>query len=475
MVPWIAAAILFALLVLVDAAAIRSLDGGPGLAPWLQAAWRHRHGGAGTPLGGPDPIMRSWSFVAWPLVALTRLIPATAVFVVVQAGAIALGVVPLWRLARREAELRVGASTAVLGAYALAPTLQRTNLSAFHPEVIALPALLAAFLCARRRWWRRYVVLIGLVLLCRADLGLTVATLGLLLMVDGRRRAGVLTAAAGAAWTAAALVILRPGFPSGRLSPAAQFVARSTTPLAALTRLVSHPLAELHDLFAEPSLVFLVLVFAPLLFLPLVAPRYLSPALPSLALAMLADRAVQRASGRALPADSSSLAAHIAPAMAFVFIATTFALSRMGRRSVARINVDHRLLLALTASALVFFATDSPTSPYQRPWGWGGRDDVDEARLAALAGVARRTPIAVSPELTASAAGRPAVTELVGPTVTARSLPRSTRAIVLDTTGVDGSGRPLWSDRRRRATERALTTAGFQIVSSRAGIVTLLR
>ncbi|MCU1496892.1 MAG: putative rane protein, partial [Acidimicrobiales bacterium] len=396
LLPWLAAGLVFTVLVLLDAAAIRSIEGGSGLAPWVQAAWRREHGGAGYPVGGLDPASASWSFVSEPILWLTRLVPAEAVFTTVQALAIALAIVPLWRLARDEARLRVGATLVIVAAFALAPTLHRANLSAFHPELIAVPLLLWGYLMGCRGHWRRFTLLVAVVLACRADLGLSVAALGLLLASQGVRRPGITTALVGLGWSLAAVLALDPQAPGRALTPAGGFVARTTAPLDAFPQLVLHPLSEVRALLAEPSILFLVVVLAPLLFLPLVAPRKLLVALPCLVLAMVADRAVQRnAQERVL--TLAPAAAHIGPAIGFVFVALVFAVARVGTVSVTRVNVDRRVLVALLAGATLLFVTEAPSSPYRQPWAWGSRDATDGARLAAVRRIAPDAAVASSP------------------------------------------------------------------------------
>ncbi|MBX3286195.1 MAG: DUF2079 domain-containing protein [Actinobacteria bacterium] len=465
--PWLLAGFAFAVLVALDAAAVRSLEGGSGLGPWLQAAWRRQHGWAGAPVGGVDPARGTWSLVSEPILWLTRFVPAEAVFTTVQAAALAVAVVPLWRLARDHAHLRVGASVVVATAFLLAPTLHRTNLSAFHPEAIALPALLWAYLLARNERWRSYAALVLVVLACRADLGLTVAALGVLVASQGRRRAGLVTAAIGLLWSVVAVVALDPDVPDRSLTPAGEFVARATTPLAVLPRLLGHPLAEVRELLAEPSVLFLVVVLAPLLFLPLVSPRKLVVALPALALAMIADRSVQRVAQEGV-LDLSPAAAHIAPALAFVFVALVFALERIGDLSVTRVNVDRRVLLALLAGATLFFVTEAPTSPYRQPWAWGSRDALDGARLLAADAIGPDDAVAVSPTATALVAERARVVELppdpVDLTVErVASVSRAVDAVLLDTAQAAGpDGDPVWTEQRRRRVLRRFAAGGLR-------------
>ncbi len=478
--PWLGAGLVFAVFLALDAAALRSLEGGSGLTPWLQAAWRRQHGGAGSPVGGVDPAQGTWSLVSEPILWLTRYVPPEAVFSAVQAAAIALAIVPLWRLARDEAHLRVGATAAITTAFALAPTLHRANLSTFHPELIALPALLWAYLHARQGHWKRYAALVALVLVCRADLGLTVAALGILLVLVGKRRPGAITALMGVAWSVVAVVVIDPDTPDRALTPAGEFVARATTPLEAFPRLVLHPLVEVRELLAEPSILFLVVVLAPLLFLPLVAPRSLFVAAPCLVLAMIADRSVQRVAQEGV-LDLSPAAAHVGPAMAFVFVALVFALERIGSLSVTRVNVDRRVLLALLAGASLLFVTEAPTSPYRQPWAWGSRDAVDGARIEAAARVADDDAVATSPTIGALVAERARLVELPPApedlsAFRVDQVARGTDAVLLDTSATDArTGDPVWSEEQVAEVLARFTDRSFSVTYDAQGIYLLQR
>ena len=75
------------------------------------------------------------------------------------------------------------------------------------------------------------------------------------------------------------------------------------------------------------------------------------------------------------------------------------AISRIGRRSVTRVNVDHRLVGAIVVASLLLFVQDAPSSPYQQPWAWGGRDETDQARLDAADLLGPTGSVTVSPQL----------------------------------------------------------------------------
>lgn len=480
-IPWAVTVGLFSILLALNAAAIRSLEGGSGLGPWVQAAWRRRNGGIGEPVGGVDPAHASWSLVSEPILWLTRYVPPEAVFSAVQAAAIALAVVPLWRLARTEAHLRVGAAVVVIIALALAPAIHRTNLSAFHPEVIALPALLWAYLHARQSHWKRYGALVVLVVACRADLGLTVAVLGALLVSRGQRRAGTISVVGGLAWTVLATLVLRPSTPAEGITPAGEFVGRATGPLAVFPRLFTQPITEVGELLAEPSVLFLVVVLAPLLFLPLVATRKLLVAMPCLVLAIVADRAVQREAQRGV-LDLSPAAAHVAPALSFVFVALVFALQRVGRESVTRVNVDRRVLLALLAGVTLFFVAEAPTSPYRQPWDWGSRDAAAGAMIEAADRVgADDVAVAVSPAATVLVAGRAELVELPPDPVDltparVAEIAREVDVVLLDTSDTRSSTvEPQWTGAERTGAVNHFRDWSFEVTYEGAGIYLLER
>ncbi len=474
--PWAIAAVLFVVLTAMALAVVRQLDGGPGLGVWGQAAWNVRRGAPPvSSLAGGDPVVRQWSFVALPVLEATRWIPAPQALAGAQALALALAVVPIWRLARESVSLRIGTTTAVVMAYALAPTVHAANLSLFHPEALAVPGLAWATLFGRRKRWPAYWLCVALVLLCRADLGVTVAALGLLGVLEGDRRHGWITAGVGMAWTVAALVILDPRLPTGPLTAAQAFAAEGVAPLAELRTLFTDPVRGLGDLFSQPSLPVLVALFAPLLFLPLTATRYMIPALPPLVLGIAGDQAVQRL------VDAGDVrgwlgTSQVVVATVPVFVAAIVALGRIGRRSITRVNLDHRLVGALVLAAAVIFVQNAPSSPYQQPWAWGSRDDTDQARLDAIDAVPDRAGVTVSPQLAALVAERRVVHDTwIGPPERAGSLRPTTRAVVLDTTATDGNGSELWDAGDRAAVRAALRRQGYAVVFERDGILALTR
>jgi len=123
---------------------------------------------------------------------------------------VAAGAVPLWLLARdrwvRDAGddgivvARRWEALAVPAAYLLHPAVHWVTWWLFHPDSLAITPLLFAWWLARRERWRWFAVACAVALLCKEDVGLAVLVLGVVLAVRGQRKAGVVTALAGAAW-----------------------------------------------------------------------------------------------------------------------------------------------------------------------------------------------------------------------------------------------------------------------------------
>jgi uncharacterized membrane protein len=474
--PWLMAAALFAVLFAMSLAVVRQLDGGPGLAQWSQAAWHVRQGDPPiSSLTGTNLVEEQWSFIALPVLWLTRWIPTTQLLGGIQALALALAVVPLWRLARGVFDLRLGTTSAVIAAYALAPAAHAANLSQFHPEILAVPALAGALLWRRRSRWILYWASIAVILLCRADLGLVVAALGVMAILDGEARTGMVTVVVGLAWTVAAVVVLDPELPSGTLTAAQAFAASGTAPLAEVRNLVGDPSAVLGDLFAQGSLPILVALLAPLLFLSLSAPRTLLPAIPVLVLGIAASQAVQEAAEPGVP-ESFFGAAMAVVAVVPVTAAGLVALSRIGRRSITRINVDHRIVASIVVASLILFVQNAPSSPYQQPWEWGGRDMVDTARVVAVETIDADAALTVSPQLSAEVAERDEVFETpLGPPAIGTVWEPTTPIVLLDTTAEGSDGEPLWDDDDRRTLLVSLGGQGYTVTFESSGIYRLER
>ena len=371
--PWAIATVLWVLLLLLGLARSRELSEETSLAGAMQTVWLIGNGFVPkSTLLAHNYLFEQAGYLIYPVALLAKIFPTAITLLVVQSGALAVGVVPLWRIARNIVKLRIGSTVAIAIAYGAYSAIHAVNLAGFHLEALALPALLAAVYNGMRGTWVRYWLFVAIVLSARADLGLAIAGLGILWWVDGRRRVGYATFAVGFGWAAAAILLIQPAYAGGDYPHVEAFAAYGgDDPFRVLWGMLSNPIEVLQELFSEANFGTIVTLLAPVLFLPVGAPRYLMPAVPLYSLYLVAD----------VPEGTLAEAGQIVPITAFVFVALVFGLAKTGRVVVERVNVDRRVVGALLFTAMVFFAADAVTSPYQKPWSWGSRDAVDEARL----------------------------------------------------------------------------------------------
>ncbi|MCC5951301.1 MAG: DUF2079 domain-containing protein [Acidimicrobiia bacterium] len=450
LLPWMFAGALFAFLALLAGAQYRS-TGGAQLAPALQGAWLIANGAEPVLTVSTEAhlLASQLSLIFYPVAWATALLPPTGTLIVVQAAALALGIVPLWRIARRSASLRVGGAATLAAVYCLYPTVHNLNLSGFNPEVFALPALLGASyfgLEGQRRW---FWVCVVVVLASRADLGLAVAGLGLVLVLTGRASLGKWAALAGLGWTLLSIFVLQPWVGDGSLPHLEAFAAYGDTPWGVVWGMVTNPGDLLADLGRERSFNLFVVLLGPVLFLPVLAPRILVGVLPLQGLYLLAD----------VPEDALFGPLSV-PAISFVFVATAFALARIGRVGVEKIRVDPRLLVALLLAGCAFFIQDAASSPYRQPWDWGGRDAETRVRIDAAAVVPEGAAVRASSTLLALVAERPELFALDpddGP---------DARGAVdgVDVVMVDDAALAEWTPVQRRILEGGLDALGFEVI-----------
>ena len=193
--------------------------------------------------------------------------------------------------------------------------------------------------------------------------------LGALLAIEGETKAGRLTAAAGAAWALTALFVFQADLAGGEFVHAGAFAAYGDGPISILWNMLTQPLDVLSDFFARDNFEQLVLLFAPWLFLPVLALRFQLPLVLFGAFSFIA----------AIPPGEFGTPQQDVAALAFLPIASAFALRSVGRRSVNRVFVNGRLLAGLLFAAMTFSLFASASSLYNSPWLWGSRstDDVD--------------------------------------------------------------------------------------------------
>ena len=201
LIPWLGAFLLSLSLTLLSLARFRDLSFSEQIGYYIQASHLLELGESPevNQLGmNIFAVQASWLF--WPIALIARVFPSGEFMLVIQAIALGLGVVPIWRIARGPANLRTGGAAALVFAYSLHPSIHNLNLAGFYPESFAIPALLAAYLAGHRDKWLVSSGFIFLVLISRADLGLAVLALGIVFAFENKKIAGRILTSLGFVW-----------------------------------------------------------------------------------------------------------------------------------------------------------------------------------------------------------------------------------------------------------------------------------
>jgi uncharacterized membrane protein len=269
----------------------------------------------------------------------------------------ALGAVPLYLLARDRLESR-WLAVAVAGCFLLYPSLEWINWWHFHPDALIITPLLFAWWLATRGRWGWYAVAVGVALACKEDAALAVLMLGLVLAVLGERRAGLLTALAGAGWFLLATKVVIPAAGGGEGPFYQELFPGFGDSLGEIVRnMVVHPSRLLGLATQQDRLTYYWQVLAPVAFFPLAAPLVLLISAP--------QAVVNVTSGHALTHDFKFHYTSIV--LAGVFLATVEAMAWMGR---GRVTTRLVLVGVLVATSLIANVAWSP-SPLGRQFNDG--------------------------------------------------------------------------------------------------------
>lgn len=199
-----------------------------------------------------------------------RLLPSPITLLVVQALVLALSVYQVTRTGTRELGRLAG--LAIGAGYALSWGIQAAVGYDFHEIVFAVPILAASLDAYLRGRYRACALWAAALVLVKEDLTLTIAAIGVLLFISGRRRLGVLLAAFGIAAFALIVGVIIPVLSyNGRYAywNAAQIGSASARHLDLVHRIAS----ALTGIAAPVSKPFgAVLLLVPVVFVALLSP-----------------------------------------------------------------------------------------------------------------------------------------------------------------------------------------------------------
>jgi uncharacterized membrane protein len=205
---------------------------------------------------------------------------------VLQVVALAAGAYPLFKLARmRTSNAWLAVVPAVI--WLCQPPLQAFAWETFHPEVIALPFLLWAYLEGERKHWRAFTGLIILTMCWKEDLALAVMGLGLYYLVRNRRKVGAYLVAGGLAWFVIFGAILVPHEAGGKTVYGGLYGDLGETSAQVAKTAVVHPGRVVRRLADNNAGSYVRDLIAPTGFTPLAAPGALLIGLPQAAVNLL--------------------------------------------------------------------------------------------------------------------------------------------------------------------------------------------
>ena len=273
------------------------------LAIFAQALDRLRHGSTWNSIRGMDWRGDHSSLILYPLAPLAWVFPPAISLLVLQSIALALGAVPVYRMARRA--LKDEWLALVCAAlYLIYPAVGYTNLFEFHPEVLCTPLLLASLDGLLAGSTKQTIGFAALALLGKEDMALAVlgvAACALLLCRPPRWKIAAALGAMAACSLAATFLWLRPAYGHGEVDYAQMYAAWGRSPKEMALGIVRHPLRALAAFFSTPGspidsgakLQLYAHLLLPLGLLPVLAPLALIGALPLLAQHMLSSRATE--------------------------------------------------------------------------------------------------------------------------------------------------------------------------------------
>jgi uncharacterized membrane protein len=173
---------------------------------WLLA---HFHAPFSTVMGR-DIFADHTSFIWVLLVPLFWVYPHTAALLVVQSMLLAAAAIPIYLYARRRLE-STPLATLLTATYLLNPALQWGNLEQFHVECFTVLLIAVALYAALESRGRLLFVSVGLLFLCKEDVGLLVGALGLWVAWRRNLRWGLTIVAMSVVWSVIATeLIIRP-------------------------------------------------------------------------------------------------------------------------------------------------------------------------------------------------------------------------------------------------------------------------
>jgi hypothetical protein len=174
-------------------------------------------------------------------------------------------------------------------AYLLSPALLGLNIFDFHPISLATPLLLYAMLALDHKRYGWFILACILAAMCKEDVPLTIAVLGLFLIWKYKLpRLGITLTIGGLLWSFIGFSIISHYYPGAQHNNFwYRYQALGSSPGEAIVNLIIHPWLFFTTFVTLNRLYYLASLFRSTGFLSLLAPEWLLLALPGLAVNLL--------------------------------------------------------------------------------------------------------------------------------------------------------------------------------------------
>ncbi|MGQ9836992.1 MAG: DUF2079 domain-containing protein [Cyanobacteriota bacterium] len=245
------------------------------------------------------------AFILYPISLLYRIFPSVYWLFIIQALALSLGALPAYYLAL-QASISPRKSLLIAGAYLMYPAIFNANLFDFHPEVLAVPLILALVLAVRAGQLQVFCLCLSGILSCKAVLSLTVITLGIWLLIWEHRRvenlwrkrcqvAGWIAVVVGVVWFIVTVFWIIPQFSGDAPAALSHYSYLGSSVVEVIQNLFFRPILIGSRLISIDTLFYLFLLVIPLIWG--LSWQYwdpLLPALPTLTLNILSSNPAYR-------------------------------------------------------------------------------------------------------------------------------------------------------------------------------------
>ncbi len=239
--------------------------------------------------GPPTRLAVHFEPIILPLSLLYLFYADPRILLVFQTLVLVSGALPVFLLTRKYLPEWPILASLMVGAYLLSPALLGLNIFDFHPISLATPLLLYAMLALDHKRYGWFVLACILAAMCKEDVPLTIAVLGLFLIWKYKLpRLGITLTIGGLLWSFIGFSIISHFYPGAQHNNFwYRYQALGSSPGEAIVNLIIHPWLFFTTFVTLNRLYYLASLFRSTGFLSLLAPEWLLLALPGLAVNLL--------------------------------------------------------------------------------------------------------------------------------------------------------------------------------------------